>query len=68
MIDVNKCYRPDEVAKILSVSVRQIYRFVDDPTDPLGAIKLSNSKKGKIRIPGEDLKSWIDKRQIEPWE
>lgn len=68
MIDVQKCYRPDEVAEILAVSIRQVYRFVDDPIDPLQAIKLSPGKKGKIRIPGKDLKNWIDKRQIESWK
>lgn len=68
MIDEGKCYRPDEVAKILSVSTRQIYRFVNDPTDPLEAYKLCQTEKGKVRISGQSLKKWMEKRKIEPWK
>lgn len=68
MINISRTYRPDEVAAILNVSKRQIYRWVNDPTDPLPAIKLSSGPGGHIRVKGNDLRDWMEKRKMEPWK
>lgn len=68
MIDISKSYRPDQVAKMLEVSVRQVYRLVNDPLDPLPAIKLSTSARARIRIAGRDLKEWMENHKVEPWK
>jgi len=68
MVDVNRSYRPDEVAKLLNISVRQVHRLVNEPLDPLPALKLSQGSRGRIRIPGKDLKEWMESRKMEPWK
>ncbi|HOD52929.1 MAG TPA: helix-turn-helix domain-containing protein [Candidatus Cloacimonadota bacterium] len=68
MIDISKSYRPDQVAKMLEISERQVYRLVNDPLDPLPAIKLSKSVRAHIRIPGKDLQEWVERHKMEPWK
>lgn len=62
----DRCYRPDEVAKRLDVSVRSIYRWMRDLDDPLPAYRMQQS--GPLRIPGNGLNAWLDRRRVDPFD
>lgn len=49
----DRCYRPDEVARILHISIRTVYRLVDEEVE---SIKLKRS----IRISGRVLNQYLD--------
>lgn len=61
----DKCYRPDEVAKVLSISTRSVYRKIQDVEDPLPAIRMS---RGTLRIPGDKLNQYLERHQVDPLE
>lgn len=67
-INVRKCYRPDEVAEILGCSKRQVFRKINDPDNPIPALKISKSQQGNIRVPGKALKKWMEDNMKRPWE
>lgn len=62
----DRCYRPDEVAQKLGVSVKSIYRWVRDLDDPLPALRIQ--QRGPLLIPGNALNAWLGRRQVDPLE
>ncbi len=52
---MKKYYRPDEVAEMLGVSTRTIYRWIDKKE--LSAIKIG----GTVRVKFLDLEAWSKK-------
>lgn len=62
----DRCYRPDEVAQILHVHVRTVYRHINDLDDPLPALRLSPG--GPLRIPGLAANIWLATHRVNPLE
>lgn len=67
-INPSKNYRPDEVAEILKVNIRTVYRYLNEPIGNIPSFKLNPTSKGNIRIPGAGLIDWIQERETRPWE
>ncbi len=66
-VDPEKNYRPDEVADILRVDTKTVYRYLNDIEDPLPCVKLGSKTRGCLRISGVKLKDWLSKREVETW-
>lgn len=67
-INPSKNYRPDEVAEILNVDIRTVYRLLNEPLGNIPSFKLKPTSKGNIRIPGTGLINWINCNETKPWE
>lgn len=60
MFNDQRMYRPDEVAALWDVSVRTIYRLIDN--GDLAAVKVG----GSLRISGLVLNTYLDKNTCDP--
>jgi len=65
LFNPDRCYRPDEIADILSVSKRTVYRMISDISDPLPAFR-PNGKY--LRVSGLELNNYLDKHKVIPEE
>lgn len=55
MISSKRFYRPDEVARLLALSRRTIYRKIRD-----GSLKAIKWGSGPWRIPSEELRNFLN--------
>lgn len=62
MVRTDRYYRPDEVAELLSVDRSTVYRLISDTDDPLPAVKICQ----KLRIPGQELSEWLERKRVNP--
>lgn len=58
-------YRPDEIATVLGVSKKTVYRMINDVNDPLPAYRPAGKQ---LRVHGRDLNAYMDKRKVKPEE
>jgi hypothetical protein len=63
----DRCYRPDEVAKILNIDTKSVYRLIRDPADPLPAFR-TTKPRGVLRLHGGKLNEYFEKNKIDPLE
>jgi predicted DNA-binding transcriptional regulator AlpA len=63
----DRSYRPDEVAEIWNMSIKSIYRMINDIDNPLPAFR-PYGVGGCIRIKGNVLNKWTEKNQVNPLE
>ena len=63
-----KCYRPDEIASIIGVDPRTIYRYIKDIENPLPAFRPSGRIKGGLRIWGSEANKYFEKNKVDPLE
>jgi excisionase family DNA binding protein len=64
VFDVNRNYRPDEVATALRVSRKTVYRWIRDIANPLRAFR--TTENGQLRCSGKDLNQYVLKNQVKP--
>ena len=57
MSEVEKLYKPQEIAELLSVSPRTIKRYCEEGAFP-GAFKTKQTRSGHWRIPESGLKAY----------
>lgn len=63
-INPKQSYRIDQVATILGVERRTVYRRINDTESPLPAFR--TGRNGHIRVLGADLQRYIDANRIDP--
>ncbi len=64
MINPNRCYRPDEIAKIMSVDRSTVYRMIRNINNPLPAFRPTGN--GPLRVQGSDLIEYIEQNKTKP--
>ena len=64
MFNDDRCYRPDEIARILNIDRSTVYRLINEIGDPMPAYKLSGT--GALRALGSDLNEWLKRRRVQP--
>jgi len=62
----DKSYRPDEVAVKMQISIKSVYRNINNIKDPLPAFR--TRKGGRLRLHGKDLNKYIERHKVIPWE
>lgn len=61
----DRFYRPDEVAKVLAIKTRTVYRKINDINDPLPACRPTGTA---LRIPGKQLNEYLERHKVNPLE
>ena len=64
LFDVERNYRPDEVADTLRVSRKSVYRWIRDIENPLPAFR--TTENGQLRCKGKDLNEYVLKHKVRP--
>jgi len=62
----DRCYRPDEVAKILSIDIKTVYRRIKDLDNPFPCFRLKNH--GPLRLPGNKMNKFLEDNKVDPLE
>lgn len=58
-------YYPYHIANKLNISIRTVYRMVNDVTNPLPAVRIRHS----LRIRGKDINEYLERNKTDPlWE
>lgn len=65
MFDEARYYRADEIARMLSVSKRTVYRMMNDIDNPLPASRV----RGCLRVKGTAINEYLERNKKDPvWE
>lgn len=62
----DRAYRPDEVAKILGIDIKTVYRRVKDLDNPFPCFRLK--KHGPLRLPGNKMNKFLEDNKVNPLE
>lgn len=61
----SRWHTPTEVAEVLGVCVRSVYRWISAIDDPLPAHRTRNGH-GILRVHGDDLNAYLDRNRVNP--
>ena len=62
----DRCYRPDEVAEILGIDTKTVYRRIKDLDNPFPCSRLK--KHGPLRLPGNEMNKFMEENKVNPLE
>lgn len=62
----DRAYRPDEVAEILGIDTKTVYRRIKDFDNPFPCVRLK--KHGPLRLPGNKMNKFLEDNKVNPLE